>query len=95
MIAGSGTRETVGKIAISGPLTNILLSTGCILIAGVTPDIFWFIAFINAFLAAFNLIPFGVMDGLKVFRWNKVFWAIAFVAAIALTAYTFSPALSA
>ena len=95
MIAGSGTRETVGKISLSGPLTNILLSTGCILIATVTQDIFWFIAFINAFLAAFNLIPFGIMDGLKVFRWNKVFWATAFVAAIALTAYTFSPALSA
>jgi Zn-dependent protease len=94
MIAGSGTRETVGKIAVSGPLTNILLSTGCILIATVTQDIFWFIAFINAFLAAFNLIPFGIMDGLKVFRWNKAFWAIAFVAAIALTAYTISPALS-
>ncbi len=95
MIVGSGTRETVGKIAISGPITNILLSTGCILIATVTPDIFWFVAFINAFLAAFNLIPFGIMDGLKVFRWNKVFWAIAFVAAIALTAYTYVPTMSA
>jgi Zn-dependent protease len=94
MIAGSGTRETVGKTSLAGPVTNILLSTGCILIATVTQDIFWFIAFINAFLAAFNLIPFGIMDGLKVFRWNKIFWAIAFVAAIALTAYTISPALS-
>ena len=94
MIAGAGTKETVGKIAVSGPLTNILLSTGCILIATVTQDIFWFIAFINAFLAAFNLIPFGVMDGLKVFSWNKAFWAIVFIAAIALTAYTINPALS-
>jgi Zn-dependent protease len=93
MIAGAGTRETVGKISLAGPLTNILLSTGCILIATFTQDIFWFIAFINAFLAAFNLIPFGVMDGLKVFRWNKAFWAIAFVAASALTAYTINPAL--
>jgi len=94
MIVGSGTRETVGKIAISGPLTNILLSTGCILIATVTQDLFWFVAFINAFLAAFNLIPFGIIDGLKVFRWNKVFWAIAFVAAIALTVYTYAPTMS-
>jgi len=94
MIAGSGTRETVGKISLSGPLTNILLSTGCILIATVTQDIFWFIAFINAFLAAFNLINFGIIDGLKVFRWNKVFWAIAFVAAIALTVYTYAPTMS-
>ena len=95
MIAGSGTRETVGKTALSGPVTNMFLSAGCILIATVTQDLFWFVAFINAFLAVFNLIPFGVMDGLKVFRWNKTIWAIAFVVAIALTAYTFSPALSA
>ncbi len=94
MIVGSGTRETVGKIALSGPVTNLLLSTGCILIATVTQDLFWFVAFINAFLAVFNLIPFGVMDGLKVFKWNRVFWAIAFVAAIALAAYTYGPVLS-
>jgi len=94
MIVGSGTKETVGKIALSGPITNILLSTGCILIATVTQDLFWFVAFINAFLAAFNLIPFGIIDGLKVFRWNKVFWAIAFVAAITLTVYTYFPTMN-
>ena len=93
MITGSGTRETVGKTALSGPVTNMLLSAGCILIATAAQDLFWFVAFINAFLAVFNLIPFGVMDGLKVFRWNKTFWAIAFAVAIALTAYTYSPAL--
>ena len=59
MIVGSGTKEAVGKIAIAGPITNILLSAGCILIATVTQDLFWFVAFINAFLAVFNLIPFG------------------------------------
>jgi len=94
MIVGSGTKETVGKIALSGPVTNILLSAGCILVAAITQDLFWFVAFINAFLAVFNLIPFGIMDGLKVFRWNKVFWAIAFAAAIALTVYTYGFAVS-
>jgi Zn-dependent protease len=94
MIAGSGTRETVGKLAVSGPVTNIIISTVCLILAAVASDLFQFVAFINAFMATFNLIPFGVMDGLKVFRWNKAFWAIAFVAAIALTAYTISPALS-
>jgi Zn-dependent protease len=93
MIVGSGTKETVGKTAIAGPVTNLILSTGCILIATATQDLFWFVAFINAFLAVFNLIPFGVFDGLKVFRWHKTFWAITFAAAIALTAYTYGPAL--
>ena len=94
MIVGSGTKQSVGKIAIAGPITNILLSTGCILIATVTQDLFWFVAFINSFLAVFNLIPFGVFDGLKVFNWNKVIWTIAFAAAIALAAITYSPALA-
>jgi Zn-dependent protease len=93
MIAGSATGETVGKTALSGPLTNILLSTGCILIAAFSQEIFWIVAFINAILAAFNLIPFGIMDGLKVFRWNKIAWALAFTAAIILTAYTYGLAL--
>ena len=95
MIVGSGKRESVGKIALAGPITNILLSTGCILIGTVTQDLFWFVAFINAFLAVFNLIPFGVMDGLKVFKWNKVVWILAFAIAAAMTAYTYSPALRA
>lgn len=93
MIAGSATRETVGKTAFSGPLTNILFSTGCIVIATFTQEIFWIVAFINAILAAFNLIPFGIIDGLKVFRWNKIAWILAFTVAIILTAYTYSSAL--
>lgn len=28
----------------------------------------------NLWLAAFNLIPFGPLDGLKIFRWNKWVW---------------------
>lgn len=94
MIVGSGTRETVGKTAISGPVTNIILSTLSIMLAFVSQEIFLVVAFINAFLAVFNLIPFGVFDGLKVFRWNKIYWSIVFVAALSLTAYTYSSALN-
>jgi Zn-dependent protease len=89
MIAGSGTRETVGKTAIAGPITNLVLATTCIMIAAFGQPLFLVVAFINAFLAVFNLIPFGVMDGLKVFMWNKIVWAIAFTAAAALTIYTY------
>jgi Zn-dependent protease len=89
MIAGSGTREIVGKTSIAGPVTNIILSILCIIIAAVGPSLFLIIAFINAFLAVFNLIPFGIMDGLKVFRWNKIFWGTAFTVAAALTVYTY------
>jgi Zn-dependent protease len=95
MIAGSGTRKTVGKTAISGPVTNIILSTICIIIAAFTQNLFLIVAFINALLAVFNLIPFGVLDGLKVFRWNKTIWAVTFAVAIALIVYTYGPAVVA
>lgn len=87
MIAGSATRETVGKTALAGPLINILISFVCVLIAVFAQDIFWIIAFINAFLAAFNLIPFGIIDGLKIYHWNRTIWVSAFIAAVALAGF--------
>ena len=94
MIVGPVTRETSGKTALSGPLTNIILSTICIIIA-MTPQnsFFWtiavYVAWINALIAFFNLIPFGIMDGLKVFLWNKIVWTIIFVPSVALMIVTY------
>lgn len=93
MIAGAGTKETVGKTAISGPITNIIISTICILIAAAGQPLFIIVAFINALLASFNLVPFGILDGWKIFRWNKMYWVLVFTAAVALTVYTYGPAL--
>ena len=39
---------------------------------------------INAWLAVFNLIPFGNLDGYKVFQWNKKVWTVVFVISIGL-----------
>jgi Zn-dependent protease len=36
---------------------------------------------INASLALFNLIPFGVFDGAKIIKWNRTAWGIAVLAA--------------
>ena len=60
------------------------------MIAAFGQPLFLVVAFINTFLAVFNMIPFGVMDGLKVFMWNKIIWAITFAAAAALTVYTYA-----
>jgi Zn-dependent protease len=90
MIAGPMTKESVGKTGLAGPLINIILSTVCTIIAVTTQSLFfWIIAWINAFIAFFNLIPFGVLDGLKVFWWNKMVWALAFSVSLPLTIFTF------
>jgi len=96
MIVGPVTKETAGKTALSGPLTNIILSTVCILIAAATTQntFFWIVAWINALIAFFNLIPFGVMDGLKTFWWNKTVWIVAFITSVALMIITYGSTLS-
>jgi len=38
-------------------------------------------AYINTWLALFNLIPFGPLDGAKIFRWNKGLWLVAIAGA--------------
>ncbi|MGP8079837.1 MAG: M50 family metallopeptidase [Dehalococcoidales bacterium] len=46
-------------------------------------------AVINAWLALFNLIPWGNFDGQKVFQWNKKVWTIFFVGSIVLFVLVF------
>ena len=39
---------------------------------------------INAWLALFNLIPWGNFDGFKVFQWNKKVWLIVLIISIVI-----------
>lgn len=99
MIVGPVTKESAGKTGLAGPLTNIFLSAIGIMIAVTIQNrFFWmmavFGAWINAVIAFFNLIPFGVMDGLKVFWWNKTTWSLAFIVSVAIMFYTYVPILS-
>ena len=87
MVSGSAKMSDIGKTSIAGPITNIILSAA-FLSAAIIPSyysvIFVIGAFINAYIAVFNLIPFGILDGLKIYNWNKMIWAVVFGIAIAL-----------
>ena len=48
-----------------------------------------FLSYINAFMAVFNLIPFGILDGYKVFSLNKKIWAAVFIPSLILTVFTY------
>jgi len=73
-----------GLISIAGPLTNIVVAFVflSLLLLFETSQLLNTIAVsgakINFFLAFFNMIPFGPLDGTKVFSWNKAVWAIVF-----------------
>jgi Zn-dependent protease len=85
--------DDIGKISIAGPLTNIVLASVFIGVAFVPNNpIFWVFvagAFINGYVALFNLIPIGILDGFKIFNWNKTVWASAFAASVVLTAASY------
>ena len=88
MIAGPAEKRDIGRVSMAGPVTNIILSAGffgAAVIPSSLAPFFLFGAFFNAYLAAFNLIPYGVFDGLKIFRWDKTVWALMFAASAALT----------
>ena len=93
MISGPASMDDIGKISIAGPLTNIILSSAFIAVAFVPSNpISWVFvagAFINGYIALFNLIPVGILDGYKIFNWNKTVWAVAFAVSVALTAASY------
>jgi Zn-dependent protease len=93
MIAGFADRERMGKTAFAGPITNVIIAVGLLVLlpAFGTGAIYQAVvagASINAFLALFNLIPFAVFDGQKVYTWDKRYWAMLFLISLGLTIYT-------
>lgn len=95
MIAGSANQKIMGKTAVAGPLTNIVLSLVSLPIFyfaqadGFAHQLaLWSLAF-NAWIALFNVLPVAMLDGLKVFHWSKIAWAVVFVIALTLTIITF------
>jgi Zn-dependent protease len=89
MFRGTTKIQEIGKIAVAGPLANIIISAITYVLYRFiffeTPLIgrlLGFIALINALLGMFNLLPFGPLDGTKVIRWNGIVWAILFIISI-------------
>jgi Zn-dependent protease len=89
MVSNSANLEDMGRVSIAGPSVNMFLSAvlfGGALFPSQFSEILLLAAFLNGFMAVFNLVPFGVLDGFKIFHWNKKIWAAMFVVSIALAA---------
>ena len=93
MIGGPLIGDDYGKISIVGPLTNIVQAIFYLLIGILIPGsyarIFSYVGVtVNSSLALFNLIPFGVFDGVKIMRWNMKIWLATTGLALALYFYS-------
>ncbi|MCD6457936.1 MAG: hypothetical protein J7K82_03720 [Thermoproteales archaeon] len=81
-----GKLSEMGLIALAGPLSNLALAC----IALVTPLhalLKYFVILVNADIALFNLLPFAILDGYKIFKWNKIIWLLIFLTAVGLWIY--------
>lgn len=92
------TEEINGKISIAGPVVNIVLALIFLGIAtavyksafnsqtSLTIFIVCSLGYsINSFLAVFNLLPIGNLDGSKVLRWNAGIWVVVIAIAGLMT----------
>jgi Zn-dependent protease len=90
VVVGISDKEKLGKVALIGPLTNLVMGFVFLLLSYLYPYLLYFNigASFNAWISMFNLLPFGVLDGQKIFNWNKVVWS--FTMAITMTLFIIS-----
>jgi Zn-dependent protease len=92
MISGVVDKRSIGEISVAGPMTNLVLSVMFFGFGFLFPEfavVFLAGAAFNAWIALFNLIPFGIFDGFKIFLWNKKIWALTFAISLALTVISY------
>lgn len=94
-IEGNPTRKENGIISIAGPAVNILLAlvgiAGCLAFngGGVVVIFFYLLAYLNAFLAVFNLLPIPPLDGSKIWGWSMPVYIVAIAMAALELAYLY------
>ena len=80
-IYGRGiSRDEQGIISLSGPAFNMVLVVIFMGLAAVLPAYSYYFgigAWLNALIALFNCVPFSILDGSKIFSWNKPIWLLA------------------
>jgi len=88
-IRGDINREMNGKISLAGPAVNFVIAAIAIVMCFMLTEgtlvfyVFAMLAYLNAFLGLFNMIPVLPFDGSKIVAWDlKVYIATVIVGAI-------------
>ncbi len=91
MVMGNVTKSQNGKISAAGPATNIMIATAAYGTSFLLGDsdiafIIFFIGTVNAFIGAFNMIPFMPFDGAKIVKWSIPVYVVMLAAVLFLVA---------
>jgi Zn-dependent protease len=87
VMVGLSDGKKFGRVALIGPVTNLVMGFSFLLLSlfyNSYSPYFTIGASFNGWIAMFNLIPLGVLDGQKIFDWNKLVWGITMTAAMGL-----------
>lgn len=98
VVDGMGDLREWGRTSLAGPGMN--LAEAAVFLSGSLVgaialhsfaiwSFFLLLTFFNAWFATFNLIPFGPLDGQKVWRWSKGVWVAAFAVSAVFTVAIF------
>lgn len=89
-IGGIYRNDHIGKTALAGPATNLILGIVLYLTSflfssvSVAAFMLGFAGSINLFLALFNMIPIPPLDGSKIWKWDFHIFVLVFAVALLL-----------
>jgi Zn-dependent protease len=75
---GRVTARENGLIALAGPVTNLGLAALFVPLLALPGRLGSLGVLVNAGLAAFNMLPFGPLDGRTVWRWSPAVFLVSF-----------------
>lgn len=86
VMVGLSDKKKFGRVALIGPLTNLVMGFAFLASTYLYPyhSYLYAGASFNAWIAMFNLFPFGTLDGQKIFEWNKITWGCTMAATMVL-----------
>lgn len=71
-------KDIYGKIAFAGPLTNIILTILFLFLSKIYYSLI-VVSLINIDVAFFNIMPFPILDGSHIIKWNINIWILAMI----------------